>query len=126
MVHVGRRVFARVLPTDLRKSFDTLSRLVEQDLGEDPLSGDAYLFINGRRNRAKVLIWDGAGLCIYMKRLEKNRFAAPWERASDGAVQMTASELALFLEGSRFVFLADLSPPEVRATRVATGVFPVR
>ncbi len=126
MIHVGGRVFAHVLPTDLRKSFDTLSPLVRQDLGEVPLSGDAYVFINGRGKRAKVLIRNGTGLCIYMTRLEKNRFAAPWGRASDGAVQMTDRELALLLEGSLLVFPVDPSPPELPLTRVATGVFPVR
>ena len=58
-------------PADLRKGFDDLSALVSQGLGRDPLSGDCYLFANATRKRAKVLLWDGTGLCIYAKRLER-------------------------------------------------------
>ena len=120
------RVFASTQPTDLRKSFDTLAHLVRSVLGQDPLSGDYFLFVNERCTRAKVLLWDGTGLCIYQKRLEKGRFAAPWERSDDGAVIMTSSELALFLEGSRLVFVAPLSPEEVEPKRVATRELLVR
>lgn len=60
----GHRVFAYAAPVDLRKSFDTLEALVEHELGEDPLSGDAYLFVNKRCSRAKVLHFEGSGpLC---------------------------------------------------------------
>ena len=115
------RVFACVKPTDLRKSFDTLSELVRSEMGQDPLSGDLFLFVNGRCNRAKVLLWDGTGLCIYMKRLEKGRFAAPWKRAHESTVAMTASELSLFLDGSPLVFMGRLSPPEIGEETVATS-----
>ena len=120
------RVFACVKPTDLRKSFDTLSELVRSEIGQDPLSGDLFLFVNARCNRAKVLLWDGTGLCIYMKRLEKGRFAAPWKRAHDETVLLTASELSLFLDGSPLVFVGRLSPPEVGLETVATSTAFVR
>ena len=112
------RVFAAAKPTDLRKSFDTLTKVVVEELGRDILSGDAFLFVNARANRAKVLYYDGTGLVIVMKRLEKGRFAKPWARAADGAIKMSPSELALFLEGSQFVFLASLSPDDVVPGRV--------
>lgn len=120
------RVFARAKPTDLRKSFDTLSALVVNELGGDLLGGDHFLFVNRRCNRAKVLHYDGTGLCIYMKRLEKGRFAAPWERADDGSVRLSSAELGLFLEASQFVFLAKLTPDRVEPGRVATKSLTVR
>jgi transposase len=76
------RVWAYPAPADLRKGFDGLSGLVTR-LGQDPLAGDCFLFVNRLRTRAKVLLWDGTGLCVYHKRLEQGRFAALW--APDGA-----------------------------------------
>jgi len=64
-------VWAYGAPADLRKGFDGLSALVTHRLERDPLSGDCYLFVNATRKRAKVLLWDGTGLCIYAKRLEQ-------------------------------------------------------
>lgn len=107
------RVWAYPAPADLRKGYDGLYGLVVSELGRDPLSGDCFLFTNRVRTRAKVLVWDGTGLCIYQKRLERGRFAPLWERAvTDGAIELTMSELALYLEGSRLAVRVALSPPE--------------
>jgi transposase len=103
-------VWAYGAPADLRKGFDGLSALVTQALGQDPLSGDCYLFVNAGRRRAKVLVWDGTGLCIYAKRLECGRFACLWREAAAGVMQLTMSELQLFLEGSALVGRVPLSP----------------
>jgi len=103
-------VWAYGAPTDLRKGFDGLSALVSQGLGQDPLSGDCYLFVNAPRKRAKVLLWDGTGLCIYAKRLERGRFASLWRDANARVVRLTMSELQLFLEGSTLVGRVALSP----------------
>ena len=97
-------------PADLGKGFDGLSALVSQNLDRDPLSGDCYLFVNATRKRAKVLLWDGTGLCIYAKRLEQGRFACLWRDAAAGGVRLTMSELQLFLEGSALVGRVALSP----------------
>lgn len=109
------RVFAYTAPTDMRKGHDGLSALVTTHLGHDPLSGDLYLFVARNRKRAKVLLWDGTGLCLYAKRLERGCFAALWERErnpEDGdAVKLTMSELSLFLEGSQLIGRRPLSPP---------------
>lgn len=106
------RVFAYPHAVDLRKGYDGLFGLVKQGLGRDPLSGDLFLFVNGRRKSCKVLVWDGTGLCIFQKRLERGRFAALWRE--DGAVvKMTASELALFIEGCTLVTRRALSPDAV-------------
>lgn len=111
------RVYAFALPTDMRKGFDGLSALVQQGMSRDPLSGDVYLFVARNRQRAKALLWDGTGLCVYAKRLEQGRFAAPWEHGED-AFELTMSELALFLEGSRLVGRVPLSPPQFRLKTV--------
>ena len=97
-------------PADLRKGFNGLSGLVSQGLGQDPLSGDCYLFVHATRKRAKVLLWDGTGLCIYAKRLERGRFACLWRDAAARVVRLTMSELQLFLEGSTLVGRVPLSP----------------
>jgi transposase len=103
-------VWAYGAPAVLRKGFDGLSALVSQGLGGDPLSGDCYLFVNATRTRAKVLLWDGTGLCIYAKRLERGRFACLWRDADARRVRLTMSELQLFLEGSTLVGGIALSP----------------
>jgi transposase len=103
-------VWAYGAPVDLRKGFDGLSGFVSQRLGRDPLSGDCYLFVNATRKRAKVLLWDGTGLCIYAKRLERGRFACLWRDADAPVVRLTMSELQLFLEGSALVGRVALSP----------------
>ena len=110
------RVFVCTRPVDMRKSFDTLAYLVRTDLGRDPLSGDIFLFLSRTRRTAKALLWDGTGLCLYSKRLERSRFASPW-RDDGKPISLTASELALFFEGSTLVFRTPLSPP-TRALQV--------
>ena len=96
----------------MRKGFDGLAAVVTQQLGRDPLSGDVFLFVNRTRKRAKVLLWDGTGLCIYAKRLEKGRFACLWRDREGDTVRLTMSELALFIEGSALVGRVKLSPDE--------------
>lgn len=64
-------------PCDLRKSFDSLSAIVRQQLGEDPLSRTVFVFINKARDRIKLLYWDGTGLWVLAKRLERGRFCRP-------------------------------------------------
>lgn len=115
-------VHAFATPADMRKSFDALSALVTQGLGRDPLCGDLFLFISRDRKRAKVLYWDGTGLCVFAKRLERGRFSAPWR--NDGrSARLTMSELTLLLEGSEIVGKIALSPPpyELRSTAPVLG-----
>ena len=114
MMWNGRRVtaYAYTAPVDMRKGYDGLTAVVEQKLGRDPLSGELFLFVSRDLVRAKVLYWDGTGLCVFAKRLEQGRFARLWseERAT---VRLTLSELQLFLEGSKLVGKILLSPPEM-------------
>jgi len=111
------RVIAYAGPTDMRKGFDTLSALIRDHLGRDPLSGDLYLFVSRNRLRAKVLAWDGTGACLYTKRLEQGRFASLWRRSGGGELELTSSELSLFLEGCKEVGRRRLSPPRIDPRR---------
>ena len=107
------RVFAYPDPVDLRKGYDGLYGLVKCGLGRDPLDGDLFLFSSKRRHACKVLVWDGTGLCIFQKRLERGRFAKLW--SDDGrTVQLTSTELALFIEGWDLVGRRVLSPGIVK------------
>ena len=109
----GRRVtvYAYATAVDMRKGFDGLCALVTQGLQRDPLSGDVFLFLSRDRVRTKVLHWDGTGLCIYAKRLERGRFARLWREEGDDPIALTVSELDLFLDGSTLVGRVALSPP---------------
>jgi transposase len=109
------RVFAYPEAVDLRNGYDGLFGLVKQGLGRDPLSGDLFLFVNARRTSCKVLVWDGTGLCIFQKRLERGRFASLW-RDGGSVVTLTSSELALFIEGCELVGHRKLSPAAIVPT----------
>ena len=111
------RVFARNRPTDLRAGFDRLYGLVRQELAQDPLDGDLFLFVSLDRRAAKVLHWDGTGLCIYSKRLSRGRFAALWTRDDQVSLGLTATELALYLEGASLAGKLPLSPKEISVER---------
>jgi transposase len=109
----GRRVtvYAYGAPVDMRKGFDGLSALVTRHLALDPVSGDVYLFLSRDRVRTKVLHWDGTGLCVYAKRLERGRFARLWRDEGDAPITLTVSELDLFLDGSTLVGRRALAAP---------------
>jgi transposase len=107
------RVYAYPEPVDLRKGYDGLFGLVKTGLRRDPLSGELFLFVSKRRKGCKVLVWDGTGLCIFQKRLERGCFASLF-RDDGRSVQLTASELALFIEGCELVGRRTLSPGIVK------------
>lgn len=107
------RVFAYTVATDMRKGMDGLYGLVTGLLAKDPLSGDLFLFVSRDRKRAKVLLWDGTGLCLYAKRLERGRFAKLWAGEEESTLELTMSEMSLFLEGSRLVGKVAVSPQKL-------------
>jgi transposase len=113
------RVFAWTKDVDMRKSYEGLHAIVRNDLGHDILRGDLFLFVNRRRNRAKVIFFDGTGLCIFMKRLERGRFAALWKRTGERTLGLSMGELQLFIEGCRIVEKIALSPPEIGGSILA-------
>ena len=115
------RVFARSGPTDLRLGFSGLAGLVSTELGQDLLAGDLFLFVSRRRESAKMLCWDGTGLCLYTKKLAKGRFAAVWERSRGGAVSLSAGELSLFLEGAALPLGTATTRPKKGGLKGAKG-----
>lgn len=116
------RVFAYGAPVDLRKGFNGLSALVEHEMKHRLVDGDVYLFIGRKPRRAKVLYFDGTGLCLLAKRLERGRFARPWERTGGKVMSLTLSELALFLEGSDLVGRKMLVPPTFDEKNLAVKI----
>ena len=94
------RVFAAAAPIDMRKGFNGLYGLVRDSLAEDPLSGHLFLFTNRQQTRLKVLVFDGSGLWVCSKRLEKGRFAWPVTQPGQSRVTLRPGELALLLNGS--------------------------
>ena len=94
------RLFVARGVTDMRKSFDTLAAVVTEVVDEDPQSGHLFLFVNRRRDRLKVLWWDGSGYCLLAKRLEHGQFRVfDQAQGKPGAFELSVSELALILEG---------------------------
>jgi transposase len=83
--------------TDLRRGFTGLSALVQTKLEKSPMSGQVFIF-RGRRGDLVKLIWfDGDGLCLFSKRLERGKFV--WPKASEGVVSLTRAQLSMLLEG---------------------------
>jgi transposase len=98
------RIFLCTLPTDMRKSFDTLAALVQSHLGQDALSGDLFVFRSRRGDRIKLLYWDEDGYALWYKRLEEGSFVLPTadgKRTSVGAhgLVLRPAELAMLLDG---------------------------
>ena len=98
------RVFLCTLPTDMRKSFDSLTGLVQQQLGQEPLSGDLFVFRSKRGDRVKLLYWDQDGLAIWYKRLEEGTFVLPAvtdqrTRSGEHGLVLRPAELAMLLDG---------------------------
>lgn len=91
------RVFFCTRPTDMRKSFDGLHGLVLEVLRQDPESGDLFVFLNRRRDRVKMLIWEGDGMLIVYKRLEIGTFAMP--AGGGDSIALSPAQLALLLGG---------------------------
>jgi transposase len=94
------RIWLATRPTDLRKSFDTLAELVRQQLHNDPLSGQLFVFRNQRGDRLKLLYWDEDGFVIVYKRLEAGTFRFP--QADSASLQIRAADLHMLLDGVDF------------------------
>ncbi len=91
------RIFIACGVTDMRKGFNGLAARIENDLKADPYGGALYIFRGRRGDIVKSLYWDGQGLVLYAKRLEKGRFT--WPQAKDGVVSLTTAQLAMLAEG---------------------------
>jgi len=95
---LATKIYIAVEAIDMRKGFEGLHGLVRDRVGADPLSGHLFLFSNRTRTRLKALVWDGSGLWVCAKRLEKGRFH--WPETKDArSVTMRSEELAMLVNG---------------------------
>jgi len=92
------KIYIAVEAIDMRKGFEGLHGLVRDHLGQDPLSGHLFLFTNKTKTRLKALVWDGSGLWVCAKRLEKGRFRWP-ETEDVRSLTMRTEELAMLVNG---------------------------
>jgi len=93
------RIYVATGATDMRKSFNGLYGLVRDRLGCDPTSGHVFLFTNARRNRLKLLVYDGSGLWVAAKKLDGGRFRWPESKTTATKIVLSQEELALLLGG---------------------------
>jgi len=93
-----QRYFLYGPATDMRKGFAGLSGLVRQHIEHDLMSGDVFIFINRRRDRIKLLMWDATGFALYYKQLERGTFELP-AKAQSGSAELRWSDLVMLLEG---------------------------
>jgi len=84
---------------DMRKGFDGLCGLVFNEFMMSPLSGDVFIFVNHRKDRIKILHWQGDGFAIYHKRLERGTFEIPLKEGDQKSIEIDASTMQLILEG---------------------------
>jgi transposase len=121
MISFNRRtkVFVCKEPTDMRASYDTLFAKAKGVLNQDPFSGHLFVFINRHRSSIKCLYWDGTGLVLVCKRLDKGVFSRI-NPMFKGEIVLTAAEFALFFEGADLEKRFVESPSEIKKS------FPVR
>ena len=95
----SRRYYLYRAPADMRKGFNGLSGLVRDGMQGDPLSGVVYIFVNRKRDRLKLLLWDTTGFVIWYKRLERGTFELPETKNGVSSALIPRETLLLMLEG---------------------------
>ncbi len=86
-------------PTDMRKSFNGLSGLVRNELGDNPCNGDVFIFINRTRNKIKLLHWQGIGFTLYYRRLEEGTFEVPRYDSKVGSIVLSYTQIVMLVDG---------------------------
>ena len=109
----GTRVWLAAGVTDMRKGMDGLAALAQTQLAENPFSGHIFVFRGRRGDLVKLLWFDGDGLCLFAKRLERGRFV--WPQATSGTVSLSAAQLSMLLEGIDWRRPVKTWRPEVAA-----------
>ena len=109
----GTRVWLVAGHTDMRKGFDGLAAVVQTALASNPFEGHVFVFLGRRGDIIKVLWFDGQGLKLLAKRLERGRFV--WPQAVDGRVAMSAAQLSMLLEGIDWRMPMHASSPQLAA-----------
>jgi len=106
----GSTIWVAAGVTDMRRGFTGLSAAVQTVLKENPFGGQIFVFRGKRGDLVKVLWWDGDGLCLFAKRLERGRFV--WPKTESGAVALTKAQLSMLLEGIDWRRPARTSAPQ--------------
>ena len=107
----GTQIWIAAGRTDLRRGFTGLSAIVQTALAQNPFSGQVFVFRGRRGDLLKVLWWDGDGLCLLAKRLERGRFV--WPQAESGTVALTRAQLSMLLEGIDWRMPVRVRRPEL-------------
>ena len=112
------KIFVCKEPTDMRSSYDSLFGRVKEVLQKDPFSGHLFVYMNGKRTTCKCLYYDGTGLVIISKRLERSTFSKinPYYA---GEIVLTQAEFSLFFEGADLNKRFIESPREIKKVEVA-------
>jgi transposase len=103
MIHIdfsSMRIFLKLGATDMRKSINTLSMLVQNEMQMDPFSKSLFVFCNKRREILKILYWDINGFCLWQKRLEKDKFK--WPKRKEEILEINITQFNWFLSGLDF------------------------
>ena len=93
-------IYVRPGVTDMRKQINGLSSIVEEGMGHSPMSGSLFLFCSRDRRLVKCIYWDRNGFCLWLKKLERDRF--PWPQTEEDARQINLEELRMLLDGIDF------------------------
>ena len=103
MIPAGVQVFVASAPIDMRYSFDRLAGICQEQLGYDARSGALFVFFGKRRSALKVLFFDGSGMCVFYKRLDKGRFRIPEPAANAAHVEVDDATFEALLDGVEVV-----------------------
>jgi transposase len=106
----GTKVFLACTPIDLRAGFNSLAAKVQQVIGQDPFSGSLFIFRSKRGDYFKSIYWDGSGLWLFSKRLEKGRFV--WPPIVEGAMTLTPAQMAVLVEAMDWRRTIAPEPPQ--------------
>jgi transposase len=107
----GTKIWIAAGVTDMRRGFDGLSAQVQTVLQQQPFSGHVFVFRGRRGDIVKLLWWDGDGMCLFAKRLERGRFI--WPKAESGSVHLSRAQLSMLLEGIDWRRVERTWAPEV-------------
>lgn len=94
------KIFIKPGPTDMRKQINGLTVLIQEELQHDPFTGNLYVFCNRNRRRLKIIYWDRNGFCMWLKRLEEEKF--PWPKNADECGEITEKQFDMLLDGINF------------------------
>lgn len=109
----GARIYLACGTTDMRRGFDGLAAQVQTVLERDPHDGALFIFRGRRGDLIKAIWWDGQGMCLFAKRLERGRFV--WPQTKSGSVRLTAAEMSMLIEGIDWRNVSRTWRPETAA-----------